>query len=1099
MAAVAASTAPASEGPAATSQQAPAIASIRVASSNDYPPFIFLDADGKPQGYEVDVWKLFQKHTGIRVELVLTDWAGAAQNMKDGRADVIDMLYRTPSRMETYDFSAPSVDLPVDIYVDRRIAGIRSVGALRGLPVGVQRGDACAERLRDDGVTDLRFYGSYQDMMQAATKGDLRVFCMDQYPANYELYRYSALDRFYEAFVLFNEQSYWAVRKGDTAMFLAVQRGMARITPAERETLRARWLDHSHLGPRYRRIAGIALAVVLLLAALMALWIWTLRRTVAARTAALQAEEGKLRAVFDASPDAMWVKDLHGIYRDGNDRAVAMFRSPCEAPVGRRCDELFDAAFAARVSELDREAVQLGHNASTMLSLDNGNGNGQSRHFEVISAPLFTPQGEPYSVVSAARDVTERQLAETQLRLWAHAFENAAFGMYICDARSKTLISANSTFAGERGYAASEMEGMSVDALYPPDLVAERAALRAKADRMDHYVWETEHLAKDGRRFPVVLDCSVFHDADGNAQYVFIHAQDVTERKRVENELRLAAVAFETQEALMVLDANRVIQRVNLAFTKLTGYPPDEAVGQPLALLRSQQHEEDVYDSLWETVQRDGYWQGELWINVKQGQPKVARVTISAVAAAAGRVSHLVGSMIDLTGEREAHASVDHMTYFDPLTDLPNRRFLHGQLQHLLSEAGTSHTGALLLFDLDHFKRVNDLHGHAAGDRLLELMAQRLRGMLDDECVLSRLGGGTFALLLYGRAAEPQVLVDEVLACAERMRQALHEPFRLDGNVLAGMTVSLGWTELQPGRDSVETVLKQAELAMYAAKAAGRNQVRRFKSAMLAELARRELLAGDLMHAIADEALEVYFQAQTDRRGHVIGAEILLRWTRHDGVRVAPDEFISIAEENGLILPLGDWVLRRACQQLAAWASWPIGSRLTLAVNVSARQFAQPGFVDDVQRALILSGADPSLLTLEVTETLIMDDLVAATEKLTRLRALGLRISLDDFGTGYSSLAYLSRLPLDELKIDQAFVVRLPENHSDAMVAQTIIAMGRGLDLQVVAEGVETEAQRSFLMSQGCDIFQGYLIARPLPLQAFERMFGEQPANAALL
>ena len=1093
MAAVAA--APVSEAPAATALPAPTLARIRVASNDDYPPFIFLDADGKPHGYEVDMWRLFQQHTGIKVDLMLTDWAGAMQNVESGRADAIDMLYRTPSRVASYDFSAPYVDLPVGIYADRRINGIRDVATLRGLPVGVQRGDACAERLRDDGITNLKFFENYQDIMQAATKGDLRVFCMDQYPADYDLYRYAALNRFYEAFVLFTEQSHWAVRKGDTAMFRAIRNGMARITPAEREVLRKRWLEHPFVAVRYRRAAGIALAVVALLAALLALWVWTLRRTVAARTAALRAEEGKLRAVFDASPDAMWVKDLQGVYRDGNDRAEALFRVPCETPAGRRCDELFDAAFAARIRELDREATRLGSNAVALLPLDAGGGHG--RQFEVISAPLFTPQGELCGVVSAARDVTERQQAETQLRLWAHAFENAAFGMYICDARSKTLISANATFAAERGYAAEEMAGMSVDALYPPDLVAERAALRATVERMDHYVWETEHAAKDGRRFPVLLDCSVFHDADGNAQYVFVHSQDVTERQRVDSELRLAAVAFETQEALMVLDADRVIQRVNKAFTTLTGYRTEEAVGQPSSLLRSQQHGQEIYDDFWEAVQRDRYWQGELWIHVKQGQPKVVRITISIVAGPEGQLNYFVCSMVDLTGEREAHASVDHLTYFDPLTDLPNRRFLHGQLQHLLADEGTHRLGALLLFDLDHFKRVNDLHGHAAGDRLLELMAQRLRGLLNEDCVLSRFGGGTFALLMPCRAEGLQMLADEVPGFAEHLRQVLREPFRLDGNLLTGMTISLGWTELLPGRDSAETVLKQAELAMYAAKAAGRNQVRRFKSAMLVELARRELLAGDLMHAIADEALDLYFQPQVDRRGHVIGAELLLRWTRHDGTPVSPDEFISIAEENGLILPLGDWVLRQACVQLSAWARWPAGRKLSLAVNVSARQFAQPGFVDDVQRALVLSDADPTRLMLEITETAIMDDLDAAADKLARLRALGLRVSLDDFGTGYSSLAYLSRLPLDELKIDQAFVARLPENHSDAMVAQTIIAMGRGLDLQVVAEGVETEAQRNFLMSQGCDIFQGYLIARPLPLHAFEQIFAGPPANTA--
>nr|WP_225578137.1 EAL domain-containing protein [Rhodanobacter sp. 7MK24] len=1096
MAAVSSASAPV--GPAAAPASASVPARIRVATNDDYPPFVFIDGDGKPQGYEVDMWRLFQRHTGIQVDLMLTDWGDAMRNMKDGRADVIDMLYRTPSRELLFDFSAPYADLPVGIYADRRISGVRDVATLRGLPVGVQRGDACAERLQEDGITSVQLYGDYQDILQAATKGDLRVFCMDQYPADYNLYRYSALNRFYEAFVLFTEQSHWAVRKGDTAMFLAIQHGMSLVTPDERATLRKRWLDHPSSETvgyqRNARDAGIALAVLLLLAMLMALWVWTLRRTVAARTSALRSEEGKLRAIFDASPDAMWVKDLKGIYREGNGRAVALFHEPCEAPVGRSCDELFDAAFAAKVTALDREARQLGRNTSALLPLEAADGT--ERQLEVISTPLFTPQGELHAVMSAARDVTERLLAEAQLRLWAHAFQNAAFGMYICDARSKSLIAANPTFASERGYAMEEMVGLSVDALYPPDLVAERAALRATVDWLDHYVWETEHVAKDGRRFPVWLDCSVFHDTDGSAQYVFVHAQDITERKRVEGERRLAAVAFETQEALMVLDADRVIQRVNQAFITLTGHQPADVVGRHVSLLRSKQNDPEFYESQWSDAWHGGFWQGEMWIQASHGQPKVVRITTSVVTSDAGQLSHFVCSMIDLTSEREAHASVDRMTYFDSLTDLPNRRFLYGQLQHMLGESGTC-MGALLLFDLDHFKRVNDLRGHAAGDRLLALVAQRLRNMLDDDCVLSRFGGGTFALALPTRAETPAMLASEVLDCAERMRQVLREPFRLDGEALAGMTISLGWAELVAGCDTPETVLKQAELAMYAAKAAGRDRVRQFESEMQVALARRETLAGDLLHAIADEALELHFQAQADRRGNVVGAELLLRWTRHDGTQVSPDEFIPVAEENGLILPLGDWVLRKACAQLAAWSALPGRRDLSLAINVSARQFLQPGFVDNVQRAMVLSGADPSLLTLEITETAILDDLAEAADKLARLRAMGLRISLDDFGTGYSSLAYLSRLPLDELKIDQAFVARLPEDANDAMVAQTIVGMGRGLSLQVVAEGVETEAQRNFLMTQGCDIFQGYLISRPMPLRSFEQMLGDPPARAA--
>ena len=1067
-------------------------AQIRVVSDNNYPPFLFLDGDGKPQGYEVDMWKLFQAHTGIRVELVPTDWADAQQELLSGRADVIDMLYRTPSREAQYDFSAPYAVLPVGIYVDRRVSGVHNAATLRGFPVGVERGDACAEKLRSIGITDLHEFTGYRDIIQAATRGDLRIFCMDEYPADFYLYRYSASERFYRAFELYTAEFHRAVRKGDTATLQAVERGMALVTPAERAALRTRWLEHPPIQQHYERMAGVALAVVLALIALMLLWVWTLRRTVAARTAALRAEKRKLRAIFEASPDAMWVKDRAGIYRDGNGRVAELFRVGREGLIGHSCDELFDASFAAKVRAMDEEVMQLGRQRTYQLPLDTREG--PARLFEIIKVPLFTPAGAVRGVLSVARDITERQQTEARLRLWAHAFQNATFGVVLFDARTHCIIAVNPTFARERGYTPEEMVGMPADALYPSDLVAERAVARAEIDRLEHAMQETEHLARDGRRFPVLLDCSVFHDADGRAEYALVYAQDITARKRAESELRLAAAAFQTQEALMVTDADRRIRRINKAFTALTGFQPGEVVGKHSSVLRSPQRESAFHERLWERARREGYWQGERWLKVQEGEPKVVRVRLSAVTDADGRLSHFVCSMVDLTSVREAHASVDRMTFFDPLTDLPNRHFLLGRLQHLLGEAGTRGV-ALLMIDLDHFKRVNDLRGHAAGDRLLALMAQRLRKLLDEDCLLSRFSGGTFALLLPCRAADPHARSAQVRDCAEQVREALRVPFQLDDDVPVGMTVSIGWTELVPGSDSPESVLKQAELAMYGAKAGGRDQLRHYEPAMQDELVRREALVNDLRRAIADETLDLHLQAQVDRYGRVVGAEMLLRWTRPGGEQVSPEHFIPVAEENGLILPLGDWVLRQACAQLVAWSARPSSRMLVLAINVSARQFAQPDFVDDVCQSLAASGADPARLMLEITETAILGDLAEAAAKLARLRAQGIRISLDDFGTGYSSLAYLSRLPLDQLKIDHAFVARLPEDANDAMVAQTIIGMGRGLGLEVVAEGVETVAQRDFLMREGCDGFQGYLISRPMPPALFELMLEEHLAS----
>ena len=1064
--------------------------SIRVLGDGNSPPYMFLDAAGKLQGYEVDMWGLFQAHTGIRVDLVPMDWASAQRELQAGRADVIDMLYHMPSREPLYDFSKPYATLPTGIYVDRRIRGVHDVRSLHGFPIGVEHGNACAEKLQSLGFEGLHEYARGQDMVQDALRGNLPVFCMDEGPANYFLYRASALDRFYNAFVLYQGQLHRAVRKGDVAMLQVVERGMARVTPAERAQLHARWLEHPVAMMPYLNAAKIALAIIAALVALMTLWVWTLRRSVVRRTRELAAEQGNLRALFDASPDAMWVTDLQGVLLKCNERATLVFGMPAEKMIGYTAAQAMDAANTAFATESQamnwavlntrecrRAVLPLTVTGSSPVQLD------------VIKVPLRGSDGQVHGVLNTARDISERLQAEERLRLWAHAFQHATFAVAIFDARTQTITAASPAFARERGYMPEEMAGMPVDALYPEDLLEERRQARCHIDTLDHAMTETEQLTRDGRRFPVLLDISITHDAEGKAQYVIVYAQDIGDRKRTESELRLAAVAFQSQAALMVMDAGRVIQRVNSAFALLTGYEPDQAIGQPVSLLRARHHEDPFYQHMWEQVQREGIWQGELWIQVRQGQPKVVRAVVSAVADVTGKVTHFICSMIDLTSEREAHASVDHMTFFDSLTDLPNRHFLHGRLQHLL-EDDDCNGGALLMFDLDHFKRVNDLRGHAAGDSLLALVAQRLRPLQDERFVLSRFSGGTFSLLVGCSAEQPTAA--HAWACAERLREALREPFQLGGDTPVTITVSIGWTELVPGHGTPESVLKEAELAMYRAKSAGRDRACRFELAMQAELAHREALVHDLRRAIAEETLDLYLQPQVDRGGEVIGAEALLRWTRPSGEQVPPDVFIPIAEDNGLIFPLGDWVLRRACGYLVAWSTQLGMQGISLSVNVSARQFAQTEFVGSVRGALEATGAIASRLKLEITETAVLVDFHETAAKLAELRSIGVKVSLDDFGTGYSSLAYLTRLPLDQLKIDRSFVDRLTEDRNDAMVAQTIIGMGRGLGLEVIAEGVETEAQRDFLMAQGCDAFQGYLVARPMPRTAFEAMLGER-------
>ncbi len=1074
---------------------ADAPAHLRVVTDDNYPPFLFLDASGKPEGYEVDMWRLFQAHTGIKVDVVPMQWSQAQAELLSGRADVIDMIYRTPARTALYDFSRPYAEHSVAIYASQRIRGVHDLESLRGFPVAVEQGDACAGKLRAQGIDDLQLFPDYKAIIEAAVHGNVRIFCMDEDPANFYLFRYAALGKFSKAFVLYTGQLRRAVRKGNLAVLQVVEHGMSLITPAERARLRRRWLHHPLFLTPYLHMARIAAAIVAAVIVLMVLWVWTLRRSVGRRTRELREQRGKLRALFDASPDAMWVRNRDGVHVEGNDRVATLFGIEPGTLLGHTDGPVVGTGLDAEIQALDEQVMRLGKPHTRIVAIPAGDG--RQRQVEIIKVPLYAGAGVVDGVLSVARDVTERVQARERMRLWAHAFRHAAFGVAIFDAPTNRITAVNPTFAAERGYTPEQLAGQSVDMLYPPDLVVERQLARHEIDRRDHSLVETEQVTRDGRRIPVLLDISVTHDADGMPQYVIEYAQDISARRRAEAELRLAAVAFQMQAALMVTDAAGMIQRVNQAFTELTGYAAAEVLGRPAKLLTTESGEAGAAVSPATLAPRDDFWQGERWIKVKQGPPRLIRSTVSIVRDDNGAISHFVTAMLDLTAEREAHASVERMTFFDPLTDLPNRRFLRDRLEQLL-DAGDLRASALLVLDLDHFKRVNDLRGHADGDRLLAMVARRLRAMADPQYVLSHFGGGTFALLMHRPAGGTVVDAGSVQRYGERMGQALREPFALVAGTSIMLTASIGWTTLDTWHDAPEAVLKEAELAMYRAKRDGRDRVCRFEPAMQVELARRETLIEDLRGAIAHDGLSLFMQAQTDRRGRVTGAEGLLRWTRPCGEQVPPDVFIPLAEENNLIVPIGNWALRRACEQLAAWAGSPLTHALGIAVNVSARQFADATFVDGVRAVVAATGADPARLKLELTESAILDNLADAAAKLAQLRAAGIRISLDDFGTGYSSLAYLSRLPLDQLKIDQSFIACLPKHANDALVVQTIIRVGHGLDLEVVAEGVETTAQHQFLMAHQCDAFQGYLIARPQPVDAFERMLTSRAAVARL-
>jgi len=439
----------------------------------------------------------------------------------------------------------------------------------------------------------------------------------------------------------------------------------------------------------------------------------------------------------------------------------------------------------------------------------------------------------------------------------------------------------------------------------------------------------------------------------------------------------------------------------------------------------------------------------------------------------------------NITERKEAEEKIERLAFYDVLTDLPNRRLLMDHLQHAVAACARNGAhGALLFIDLDNFKDLNDTRGHDVGDLLLQQVAQRLKASVRASDTVARLGGDEFVVLLedLGNTMEEASLQAERVG--KKILQQLNSPYELKA-VEHHSTPSVGITLIHEQRQSVDELLKQADLAMYEAKSAGRNTLRFFDPAMQALVAQRTELEADLRLGLQRAELVLYYQPVVDAARRVVGAEALLRWKHPQRGMVSPLHFVPLAERTGLIIPLGEWVLQTACRQLAEWAREPARAQLTIAVNVSARQFRHPEFVQQVQNALLQNGADPRLLKLELTESLLLTDSQEAIMKMSALRSLGVRFALDDFGTGYSSLSYLKMLPLQQLKIDQSFVRDVLTDANDAAIASTVLALGRSLGFDVVAEGVETEGQLQFLLGQGCTLFQGYLFGRPVPIGDF--------------
>ncbi len=802
--------------------------------------------------------------------------------------------------------------------------------------------------------------------------------------------------------------------------------------------------------------------------------------------AAQQKDAECLQSVINTSLDAIIQINPKGEISGWNHQAVDIFGWSQEEALGQPIHSMI---IPERYRKAHLEGVKnylksgQRKRSSLRVEIEGLHKNGHELPIEISMSPIITRQGI-VAFSAYIRDLTESKKAEESLNKLSLAVKQSPNSIIITDLKA-TIEYANQTFLNNTGYSSCEVIGNNTSMLNSGK-TPKQTYNNMWTTLAEGKVWKGElvNRRKDGSEYTDKIHISPIRQNNGKITHYLAIQEDISEKKQAEIELGIAAIAFESQESILVTDGKGIILRVNPSFTKITGYSAEEVVGLTPKVLSSGRQDDTFYSAMWKSILEAGTWQGEIWNRRKNGTIYPEWLTISTRKDEENKITHYVAISTDISKFKAAEEKINNLAYYDPLTQLPNRRKFADRLEHGIAMCRRENTQqAVLMLDLDHFKAVNDNFGHLAGDELLQQVANRISSRLRETDMVARLGGDEFIILL-----EDVNHPDDVARIAKDIIDSLSIPFQLNEANTVQIGTSIGISLYPQHAKTDASLIDHADMALYHAKENGRGCFAFFSDDLTRIVRERLELETNLRLGIKQEELRVYYQAQVDiNTGEIIGAEALVRWQKDENTLIPPYKFIPIAEETGLILDIGEWVLRETCRQGQQWLNEGFGA-ITLAVNVSPHQFAQCNMHDLVKTILAETGFPARQLELEMTETGLMEQQESVIELLENLRALDIQLAIDDFGTGYSSLAYLKRFPIDKLKIDKSFIDDIPQSLEDGKIVATIIDMGHTLGFNVLAEGVETQEQLEFLKAKGCDKYQGYFKSKPIPADEFTEL-----------